>query len=136
MSYAIGNIQSPLGLIGNAASNQAFSFVPATSLSGVGTPVVAGEVACISGDCWVRILGTIQSVNGVPITSGPNAVLQATPFPGGVTQYTDGWIHLVAGMSLPFGSDPPSDTAPRDPVRQIDIWTTAGFATEVSIVGH
>lgn len=151
MSFIVGNVQNPVLLVGLSASNAGFSFVPQIPLPANGPvgfqslPMVAGEIACTSGDAWVRLLKTpsFQTVNGQvvqianvaqPIVSGPNAALLT--YPGNLAFYTDGWLHITAGMSIPFGSDPPSDTAPRDPVGQIDIWTSAGFATEINVIGH
>jgi hypothetical protein len=113
-------------------------------------PVVAGTVACVSGDCWIRLMNKPGQTTNLGGTGAPifGAVSTLTEANDGLNPlitdprlinplnptFIDGWIHLPTGMPINFGSDPASDTAPRDPVVEIDVFCTV--ASEVSIFAH
>ncbi len=91
----------------------------------------SGSIACIAGEAWVRLLGTatVQASGSNPALVDPDA-----------GAFTDGWLHLTAGVTVPFGQERingPSLGAVTvlDLVAQIDVYAIDGD-TEILIQQH
>ena len=104
------------------ASAQGYSVLPTA-------PVLQGKVTLVSGEAWVRLLAT-----ATVSTDGTNSALSA---PSPTVGYVNGWQHLSSSSGqtvIDFGASPTTDTTPRDPVAQVDIYLVS--SSELNVLAH
>lgn len=94
------------------------------------TPVNEASISCRGGEYWVRPFSTASTKvsasgsNGA-VTSPVGAPIEA------------GWIRMLAGDTVEFGSEGSVPAGSTDPISQIDIYcVTGGAGNELLVNAH